>query len=61
MKIVCDDCIQDKTACPKCRARVQARADRQYDELREEGYCTSFEKHIVEEMEERSLYPFGRL
>lgn len=54
----CNDCATaDKR---EYRTQREAIADRACDELRIDGFRSFEQRAIVEEMEERALYPFGR-
>lgn len=62
MRQQCDDCHKaDKTLCAECNNRRAMAADRAYDELRESGFYSEYQRNIVSEMEEQALRPFGRL
>ncbi len=52
----CDDCPKGEVAaeCAECRGKSAARADHQYDELREQGYRSVYARRLDEEAENRS-------
>ena len=57
MKQQCDNCeTTNKDLCAECQERAQANADRYYDELREEGYTSAYQKHLADEAEDRAMH-----
>ena len=51
----CDECPKETVAeCAECRGKSAARADRQYDELREQGYRSVYAQRLDEEAENRA-------